>query len=56
MTLSVADAIKRRLGIPSIFLTSDMPEKDADGRFKVAGQHRTQIEAFIEMLKVSRRG
>ena len=56
MTLSVADAIKRRLGIPSIFLTSDMPEKDAEGRFKVAGQHRTQIEAFIEMLKVSRRG
>jgi hypothetical protein len=33
-----------------------MPEKDAEGRFKVAGQHRTQIEAFIEMLKVSRRG
>jgi benzoyl-CoA reductase/2-hydroxyglutaryl-CoA dehydratase subunit BcrC/BadD/HgdB len=55
VTLSVADAIKRRLGIPSIFLTSDMPEKDAEGRFKIPGQHRTQIEAFIEMLKTQRR-
>jgi benzoyl-CoA reductase/2-hydroxyglutaryl-CoA dehydratase subunit BcrC/BadD/HgdB len=55
VTLSVADAIKRRLGIPSVVLVSDMPEKDSEGRFKTPGQHRTQIEAFVEMLKTRRR-
>lgn len=48
----LADTIREKAGIPSLILTTCLPERDANGSYKVSGQVRTRIEAFMEILRL----